>query len=125
MTENDFLEASVHLANGDVYKGDLALGTDGENSQCHELMLARPDPPCHYGDMNFGLDVKQVDIRKHGGLQDIVDPPPMRQLLARFWNSLCGLPTEGKRVVPHYRRSARSGHKQNPGSPAARQHARA
>ena len=80
VTKIDFFEASVHLANGDVCKGDLVLGTDGENSQCRELMLARPDPPYHYGDMIFGLDVKQEDIRKHGDLQDLVDPPSVT-----FW----------------------------------------
>lgn len=76
----DFPEASVHLENGDVYKGDLILGTDGENSQCRELMLARPDPPYHNGDMIFGLDIKQADIRKYEDLRDIVDPPKVT-----FW----------------------------------------
>ena len=58
MTKIDFSEASVYLTNGDVYKGDLVLGTDGENSRCRELMLGRPDAPYHYGDMIFGLDIK-------------------------------------------------------------------
>lgn len=80
MTKIDFSEASVYLANGDVYRGDLVLGTDGENSRCRELMLGRPDAPYHYGDMIFGLDIKQTDIRKHDDLRDIVDPPSVN-----FW----------------------------------------
>ena len=76
----NFSEASVHLVNGEVYRGDLILGTDGENSQCRELMLERPDPPYHYGDIIFGLDIKQEDIRSHEDLREIVDPPSVN-----FW----------------------------------------
>ena len=80
VTKIDFSEASVYLANGDIYQGDLVLGTDGENSQCRELMLGRPDPPYHYGDMIFGLDIRQEEICKHDDLRDIVDPPSVH-----FW----------------------------------------
>lgn len=74
VTKIDFIEAHVHLANGEVCRGDLVLGADGENSQCREFMLGRPDP-YYYGDIIFGLDVKYEDMRKHKILQEIVDPP--------------------------------------------------
>ena len=80
VTKIIFSEAAVRLANGDVYQGDLVLGTDGENSQCREFMLGRPDPPYHNGDMIFGLDIKQTEIRKHDDLRDIVEPPSVN-----FW----------------------------------------
>ena len=76
----DFSNASVHLTNGKVYTGDLVLGTDGENSQCRELLLQRPDPPYHFGDMIFGLDIPQAEIRKHVDLRELVDPPRVH-----FW----------------------------------------
>ena len=57
VTKDDFPEASVHLANGDVYKGDIVLRTYGEKARCRELMLARSDSPCHNGGMIIGLDI--------------------------------------------------------------------
>ncbi|MCJ1384329.1 hypothetical protein MMC17_007445, partial [Xylographa soralifera] len=71
----NFSEPLVHLADGHVYNADLVLGTDGENSQCRELMLERPDRPFHYGDLIFGLDIPQDAIRKHDDLRDLVTPP--------------------------------------------------
>ena len=75
MTGIDLSEASVDLANGAIYQGDLVLEIDGERSQYRELMLTRLDSPHHYGDIFFTLDIKQVDIRKHENFRDNVNPP--------------------------------------------------
>lgn len=62
VTKVDFSEASVHQANGDVYRGDIVLRTDGENSQHRELMLARPDSPCHNGDNDYSGSISSRTV---------------------------------------------------------------
>ncbi|KAF2237158.1 FAD/NAD(P)-binding domain-containing protein [Viridothelium virens] len=76
----DFQTPTVFLSNGDIYRGDLILGADGQDSQCRQLMLGRPERAMHGGRQFFAMDIEQSKLLKDDELREFVDPPAMN-----FW----------------------------------------
>ncbi|KAM3069221.1 hypothetical protein ACMFMG_010737 [Clarireedia jacksonii] len=71
----DFVQGTVHLEDGQVYKADLILGADGSNSQCRELFQDRHEPPIHAGDTIFAMDIEQKYIWEQENLREFLQPP--------------------------------------------------
>ncbi|KAL9094500.1 MAG: hypothetical protein Q9165_003350 [Trypethelium subeluteriae] len=76
----EFETSTVFLSNGDIYRGDLILGADGQDSQCRQLMLGRPERAIHGARHFFAMDIEQSELLKDDELREFVDPPGMN-----FW----------------------------------------
>ena len=69
----DFYNASVSLRSGEIVKGDVVIGADGQKSACKEILLGHKAPQLRTGDLAYRLTVRESDMRKHANLHGLLD----------------------------------------------------
>lgn len=69
----DFHTASVTLKGGEIVKGDVVIGADGQNSACKEILLGHKVSPLPTGDLAYRLTVRESDMRKHPSLHPLLE----------------------------------------------------
>lgn len=71
----DLPSQCVLTAKGDIFKGDVIIGADGDRSFCRSKILGRPDPPEPTGRLVYRLTIELNDLREDSDLRFLVDPP--------------------------------------------------
>ena len=76
----DFPNASVRLANGDHFKGDLIVGADGERSASRAKLLGYQDQLRSSGELIFRIRVPSDALAQHNLLDSFAQPG-----LTNYW----------------------------------------
>ena len=71
----DFSKATLVLADGRQFGGDVIFGADGERSVCRDELLGHPDPPRGIGDTIFRTAIKRSDVLRRPNLVELVEQP--------------------------------------------------
>ncbi|KAK1674055.1 hypothetical protein BDP55DRAFT_584798 [Colletotrichum godetiae] len=72
--EIDFEVPSVHLATGEIVKGDVIVGADGLWSRSRDQILGRPSPPSETGDLAYRatLTLQQMKDLRDPQIDDLI-----------------------------------------------------